>query len=148
MTRRRGPGQAGNGPLLGKDQVFQVLAHRLGIPEIVMRLDQGVKDRLLWGAANLPDRQGSVVKRSPGGRPGGGPVPGLGLMLMEENGKITLTVKDKQVDLTKEFINFEVQEKMVQEEKFTPSVIEPSYGIGRIVYCIFEHCFKVRPDNA
>lgn len=37
---------------------------------------------------------------------------------------------------------------MVQEEKYIPSVIEPSFGIGRIVYCVFEHCFKIRPDNA
>lgn len=34
------------------------------------------------------------------------------------------------------------------EEKYTPSVIEPSFGIGRIVYCIFEHCFKVREQEA
>ena len=34
------------------------------------------------------------------------------------------------------------------EEKYIPSVIEPSFGIGRIVYCIFEHCFKIRADNA
>jgi glycyl-tRNA synthetase len=35
----------------------------------------------------------------------------------------------------------------VQEEKYTPSVIEPSFGIGRIVYCIFEHCFRVRAED-
>lgn len=45
-------------------------------------------------------------------------------------------------------VQFEMVEKMVQEEKYIPSVIEPSFGIGRIVYCIFEHCFKIRPDNA
>lgn len=33
------------------------------------------------------------------------------------------------------------------EEKYTPSVIEPSFGIGRIIYCIFEHCFKVRAED-
>jgi len=36
----------------------------------------------------------------------------------------------------------------VQEEKYIPWVIEPSHGIGRIVYCIFEHCFKVRKEDA
>ena len=66
----------------------------------------------------------------------------------EEKGEIILKVNDKELKLSMEFITFETQEKMVQEEKYTPSVIEPSFGIGRVVYCIFEHCFKVRPDNA
>ena len=30
----------------------------------------------------------------------------------------------------------------------TPGVIEPSFGIGRILYCIFEHAFSVRSDDA
>lgn len=34
------------------------------------------------------------------------------------------------------------------EEKYTPHVIEPSFGIGRILYCIFEHCFKAREHDA
>lgn len=29
---------------------------------------------------------------------------------------------------------------------FVPSVIEPSFGIGRIIYCMFEHCFYTRDD--
>lgn len=37
---------------------------------------------------------------------------------------------------------------MVMEEKFCPNVIEPSFGIGRVLYCIFEHCFKVREEDA
>lgn len=32
-------------------------------------------------------------------------------------------------------------------EEFTPSVIEPSFGIGRIMYSIFEHRFRVRPGD-
>jgi glycyl-tRNA synthetase len=34
------------------------------------------------------------------------------------------------------------------EEKYVPWVIEPSFGMGRIMYCIFEHCFKVREQDA
>jgi len=33
------------------------------------------------------------------------------------------------------------------EEKYTPSVIEPSYGLGRIMYCILEHCFQTREED-
>jgi len=32
-------------------------------------------------------------------------------------------------------------------EEFVPSVIEPSFGIGRIMYSIFEHRFRVRPGD-
>lgn len=30
------------------------------------------------------------------------------------------------------------------EEKFVPSVIEPSFGLGRILTAVFEHSFKAR----
>lgn len=30
----------------------------------------------------------------------------------------------------------------------TPSVIEPSFGIGRILYCLLEHCFYAREGDA
>jgi len=66
---------------------------------------------------------------------------------MEKNHNVTLKVKDKDVVLTKEFLSFETFTKVELEEKYVPSVIEPSFGIGRIVYCIFEHCFKVRPED-
>lgn len=67
----------------------------------------------------------------------------------ESTGEATLTLPSgKQVKLNKDFIAFELGEKTQHEEKYTPSVIEPSFGIGRIVYCIFEHCFKIRPHEA
>mmetsp|Transcript_16707 Transcript_16707/g.34895 ORF Transcript_16707/g.34895 Transcript_16707/m.34895 type:complete len:176 (+) Transcript_16707:2-529(+) len=34
--------------------------------------------------------------------------------------------------------------KKVHEIKFTPSVIEPSFGMGRILYSLLEHCFYQR----
>ena len=30
---------------------------------------------------------------------------------------------------------------------FIPSVIEPSFGLGRILYCMFEHCFYTRQGD-
>lgn len=38
------------------------------------------------------------------------------------------------------------ESKMVQEEKFIPNVIEPSFGIGRLVYAVLEHSFSFRSD--
>jgi glycyl-tRNA synthetase len=66
---------------------------------------------------------------------------------MIENGEITVKVNDKEIKLAKALVEFEQLEKIVQEEKYIPSVIEPSFGIGRIVYCIFEHCFKMRAED-
>lgn len=44
-------------------------------------------------------------------------------------------------------VTFERKEKTQLEEKYSPHVIEPSFGLGRIIYCSFEHCFKVRPQD-
>ena len=30
---------------------------------------------------------------------------------------------------------------------FIPSVVEPSFGIGRIMYCMFEHCYYTRGQD-
>jgi len=32
-------------------------------------------------------------------------------------------------------------------EKIIPAIIEPSFGIGRIMYTLLEHNFKKRADN-
>jgi glycyl-tRNA synthetase len=39
------------------------------------------------------------------------------------------------------------QTKTVREIKFTPSVIEPSFGMGRILYSLLEHSFYVREND-
>ena len=67
---------------------------------------------------------------------------------MEKNGEIVIKAgAGKEFKLPKAVVQFEATEKNVLEEKYTPSVIEPSFGIGRVVYCIFEHCFKMRPED-
>jgi len=63
---------------------------------------------------------------------------------MEAEKKITV----EGIELTEDLIKFEEKERTVIEEKYVPHVIEPSFGLGRIMYCIFEHCFKVRPQDA
>ena len=44
--------------------------------------------------------------------------------------------------------NRHLMRHMRVHRNFTPSVIEPSFGIGRILYCMFEHTFYARPDDA
>ncbi|KAK7272889.1 hypothetical protein RIF29_13931 [Crotalaria pallida] len=52
----------------------------------------------------------------------------------------TLTIKKNMVSIQKE-------KKKEHQRVFTPSVIEPSFGIGRIIYCLFEHSFYTRPSK-
>lgn len=47
-------------------------------------------------------------------------------------------------EITKEMVTWTKATKSVHEIKFTPSVIEPSFGMGRILYSLLEHCFYQR----
>jgi len=68
----------------------------------------------------------------------------------ESKGKIEVDLEGEKLVLDKEKneIKMERFEQNVHEEKYSPNVIEPSFGIGRIVYCVMEHCFKVREKDA
>ncbi|KAK7070591.1 hypothetical protein SK128_018439 [Halocaridina rubra] len=43
--------------------------------------------------------------------------------------------------------SFKREKKKVHVEEIIPSVIEPSFGIGRVFYCLLEHSFRVREDD-
>lgn len=64
----------------------------------------------------------------------------------EAESELDVNVGEKTIKVAKDSINIVIEKKNVMEEKFAPHVIEPSFGIGRLVYCIFEHCFRKRPD--
>ncbi|KAJ3675841.1 hypothetical protein LUZ60_004883 [Juncus effusus] len=51
---------------------------------------------------------------------------------------------NKTVTLTKSMVSINIEKKKEHQRVFTPSVIEPSFGIGRIIYCLFEHSFYQR----
>lgn len=53
----------------------------------------------------------------------------------------------KQFTLTRDMVAIKVVEKMVSEEKFIPSVIEPSFGIGRLLTAVFEHNYYAREGD-
>jgi glycyl-tRNA synthetase len=59
---------------------------------------------------------------------------------LEKNGKVTVD----GFEVTSEMLTYTKNKKMVHEIKFTPSVIEPSFGIGRILYSLLEHSFYQR----
>jgi hypothetical protein len=45
-------------------------------------------------------------------------------------------------------VDIKRQQKRLAGRSFIPSVIEPSFGIGRILYCVFEHCYYTREARA
>jgi len=61
-----------------------------------------------------------------------------------EKNEIALDINGQNIVLSSEYIQMKVKEQIIKEEKYVPHVIEPSFGIGRIIYCIFEHCFRIR----
>jgi len=62
---------------------------------------------------------------------------------LEEDGKAMVD----GFEVTKEMVSWDKTTKKVHEIKFTPSVIEPSFGMGRILYSLLEHSFYVREND-
>jgi len=60
-------------------------------------------------------------------------------MEVKESKKISVTVDGKTIDIPKDCYEIVQTKEKVSGEKFVPHVIEPSYGIDRILYCILEH---------
>jgi len=63
---------------------------------------------------------------------------------LESSGEATIKILDQEITLRHNMVSIIRQEEKVFGETFIPHVIEPSYGIGRIVYTILEHCYWVR----
>eukprot|EP00180_Rhodochaete_pulchella_P003520 Plantae.Rhodophyta-Rhodochaete_pulchella.ctg610.p1 GENE.Plantae.Rhodophyta-Rhodochaete_pulchella.ctg610~~Plantae.Rhodophyta-Rhodochaete_pulchella.ctg610.p1 ORF type:complete len:534 (-),score=114.90 Plantae.Rhodophyta-Rhodochaete_pulchella.ctg610:761-2209(-) len=49
-----------------------------------------------------------------------------------------------EYEVSKDMVNFKTETKKISGENYFPSVIEPSFGIGRLVYCLFEHAYYCR----
>ena len=54
----------------------------------------------------------------------------------------------ENVTIKKSMVSISKEKKKEHQRTFTPSVIEPSFGIGRIIYCLYEHSFYMRPSKA
>lgn len=59
---------------------------------------------------------------------------------MEKDQKIVVN----GFELGPDMVSFKKVQKKVSGRNIVPSVIEPSFGIGRILYCIFEHSYRER----
>ncbi|MCJ1478675.1 Glycine--tRNA ligase 1, mitochondrial [Lambiella insularis] len=68
---------------------------------------------------------------------------------LQKHGKITVNVPgvgDGKVEIDKELISIEKRTRVEHTREYTPNVIEPSFGIGRILYSLMEHVYWSRED--
>lgn len=66
---------------------------------------------------------------------------------LDAEGAYTLATPSGEFKLTKNVISVKKSQKTIHVEEIIPSVIEPSFGVGRILYCILEHNFKMREGD-
>ncbi|KAK9902771.1 hypothetical protein WJX75_005632 [Coccomyxa subellipsoidea] len=59
----------------------------------------------------------------------------------------TVSAGGRDFEVTPDLLDIQEKEEKLNGRKFTPSVIEPSFGIGRIIYCMFEHAYYTRQNN-
>jgi glycyl-tRNA synthetase len=72
--------------------------------------------------------------------------------LLEKNGEITLPAAGlsdvkSDVKLGKDLISIAKITRLEHTREYTPNVIEPSFGIGRILYSLLEHVYWHRKDD-
>ncbi|XP_068604059.1 glycine--tRNA ligase [Brachionichthys hirsutus] len=67
--------------------------------------------------------------------------------LLSETGEFSIETEGKSFKLTKDMVSVKRFQKTLHVEDVVPNVIEPSFGIGRIMYTIFEHTFQVREGD-
>jgi len=64
------------------------------------------------------------------------------------NGNASVSVNDKEYVITPEMVEFKNTKKKINGENIVPSVIEPSFGVGRIMYALLEHSFYARESDS
>ncbi|XP_040287241.1 glycine--tRNA ligase [Bufo bufo] len=67
--------------------------------------------------------------------------------ILEEKGEFTIETEGKTFQLTKDMVGVKKFQKTIHVEEIVPNVIEPSFGLGRIMYTVFEHTFQVRQGD-
>ncbi|CAI4219546.1 unnamed protein product [Parascedosporium putredinis] len=69
---------------------------------------------------------------------------------LADSGKITVKVAgvgDGNVEVTSDLVKIERKKRTVNIREYTPNVIEPSFGIGRILYSLMEHSYWTRASD-
>ncbi|KAH6624337.1 hypothetical protein B0J18DRAFT_465566 [Chaetomium sp. MPI-SDFR-AT-0129] len=69
---------------------------------------------------------------------------------LEETGKTTIDVPgvgEGKVEVSKDLLAVEWRKRVEHTREYTPNVIEPSFGIGRILYSLMEHNYWTRASD-
>lgn len=69
---------------------------------------------------------------------------------LSEKGSLTLEVAgvgDGKVEVSKDLCKIERRKRVENHREYTPNVIEPSFGIGRILYSLIEHNYWTRASE-
>lgn len=64
-----------------------------------------------------------------------------------EKGSVDFEIKGEKYTVTKEMLQLTEADEKVMGESITPHVIEPSFGLGRIIYSILEHAYSAREGD-
>lgn len=69
---------------------------------------------------------------------------------LKKDGKAVVDVEGiaGKVEIEASLVTIEKKTRTEHVREYTPNVIEPSFGIGRILYCVLEHSFWSRPEDA
>ncbi|XP_022090731.1 glycine--tRNA ligase-like [Acanthaster planci] len=68
-------------------------------------------------------------------------------LALKEKSEAEVQVDGKSFSLKPDMVTIKRYQKTLHVEEIKPSVIEPSFGVGRILYSILEHNFKVREGD-
>ncbi|XP_074658814.1 glycine--tRNA ligase-like [Tubulanus polymorphus] len=66
---------------------------------------------------------------------------------LTNNTSVKVTINDQEFEITPNMVTVKKYQKKEFVEDVVPSVIEPSFGIGRVLYSIFEHNFRMREGD-
>uniref|UniRef100_A0A8C5QTT7 Glycine--tRNA ligase n=1 Tax=Leptobrachium leishanense TaxID=445787 RepID=A0A8C5QTT7_9ANUR len=67
--------------------------------------------------------------------------------LLNQKGEFSIETEGKTFVLTKDMVSVKKFQKTIHVEEIVPNVIEPSFGLGRIMYTVFEHTFQIRQGD-
>ena len=70
---------------------------------------------------------------------------------MQKEGKVSIDVPEMEggkVELDKDIVSFQKEKRTETMREYIPNVIEPSFGIGRILWALMEHVYWTREDDA
>jgi len=66
---------------------------------------------------------------------------------LEANEAVEVTVEGNVYTIAPGMVEVKKEMKKVSGKNIVPAVIEPSFGIGRLLYCVFEHSYYVRDGD-